>query len=99
MHDYEPHSYASVNQIQWTGTNPYAVRAFVGMHTTRSGGTHHIFTIQEGIYNAELYVAASETWEPIHIGDWVVKDRQGFRIKRRSKTKRGLRVLRRRTFV
>lgn len=98
MYDYEPHSYLSVDKIQWTGLNPYAVRAFVGMHTTESGGNHHIFTIQNGLSRAELYVAASRSWERIRIGDWVIKDRQGFRIQART-TRRGLRVLRRRVAV
>lgn len=67
-----------VQAIQWTGENPYAVRAFTGMHKTEPSGDHFVFTVQDGIDNAKLYVAANDAWLDIEIGEWVIRDDRGF---------------------
>lgn len=67
----------AVEAIQWTGKNPYAVRAFTGMHTPHHGiGNHFVFTTQAGC--GELYVAANHTWVPVEIGEWIIQDSRGF---------------------
>jgi hypothetical protein len=68
-----------IEAIQWTGDNPYAVREFGGMHKVEGGGAHMVFTAQEGIDKAELYVSSSNQWHPVSIGDWIIKDGMGFR--------------------
>jgi hypothetical protein len=66
------HAYAEA--VQWTGENPYNVRAFTGMYDS-----HFVFTVQDGIDKAELFVALQNSWVPIAIGDWVVRHEEGFR--------------------
>lgn len=74
---HQPLHYRSVpteiEAIQWTGTNPYAVRAFTG-----ETDNHFVFATQDGIENAELYVAANKSWVHISVGEWVAKDELGF---------------------
>lgn len=66
-----------VQAIQWTGSNPAAVRAFTGEHCPHpNGGTHMVFTVQSG--HGELFVAANNAWVDIEIGEWVIRDARGF---------------------
>lgn len=67
---------ADVAAIQWTGDNPYAVRAFTGIHKVEPSGNHHVFTVQSG--HGELYVEADNVWRDIEIGDWIVRGSRGF---------------------
>lgn len=68
----------TIDAIQWTGDNHYAVRAFTGMHTVEDGGigNHMVFTTQDG--PGELYVAANKAWLPLEEGEWIIKDALGF---------------------
>lgn len=66
-----------VEAIQWTGSNPAAVRAFTGDHRpTPDSGTHMVFTAQSG--HGELYVAANNAWVDIEVGEWIIRDARGF---------------------
>lgn len=65
----KPETYA----MRYTGENPYAIRLFTGVFMSKPSGQHFIFTTQNGLDKAELFVNASH-WVPIAIGDWVVKD-------------------------
>ena len=67
-----------IEAIQWTGSNPYAVREFTGVHVYPSGADHVVFTTQKGPLLAELYVAANAAWVSIEVGEWVIRDSRGF---------------------
>lgn len=67
-----------IEAIQWTGDNPYVVREFTGMHAVEGGGNHMIFTTQDGSDQAELFVAANNSWLRITAGEWIIKDSLGF---------------------
>ncbi|QAX92888.1 hypothetical protein KNU39_gp78 [Gordonia phage Mutzi] len=64
--------------IQWTGDNPYAVRAFTGMHKPdpHRSGDHFVFTVESGV--GKLYVAANGAWLDIEVGEWIIRDAKGF---------------------
>ena len=69
---------ATIEAIKWTGTNAIAVRDFVGMHRASTGEEHPIFIAVTN--EASLYIASINRWVPISIGEWVVKEMNGFTV-------------------
>ncbi|OZC59248.1 hypothetical protein CH276_22640 [Rhodococcus sp. 06-470-2] len=67
-----------VQAIQWTGDNPYAVRAFTGVHKVQPSGDHYVFTTQDGVDHAKLYVAANDAWLEVEVGEWIIRDEHGY---------------------
>lgn len=68
----------TVEAIKWTGNNPIAIRDFVGMHRASTGEEHPIFIAHAN--QANLYIASLNRWVPIVIGEWIVKEHNGFTV-------------------
>jgi len=67
----------TVEAIQWQGDNLEAVQAFTS--TMRFDGDSSNFRAPKRDGRpAHLYVHANQTWLPIEVGEWILRDAAGF---------------------
>lgn len=74
--------------VQFTGTNWQEMMLFVGSHKDTGAMWDIVGFNPIGTYLArhqhnrdaagELWVAANDSWLPIEVGEWVIKDSEGF---------------------
>lgn len=62
-----------VQAIQWTGDNGDEIREFVGVHASQPG-----FRTKPKKNKAQVFNTGSKEWEDLPIGDYVLKDHEGY---------------------
>jgi len=60
--------------VQWTGANR-AIENYTGLY---NGKKIFISNITDNQERAQLYDVRKGRWEEVHIGDWIVKDSDGY---------------------
>lgn len=80
----EPRLYSTLKvereAICWTGRNADEVKAFVGTVDEGYNKNQEVFSYDpdNGATIGRLYVAANREWLALDIGEWIIKDSEGF---------------------